>query len=330
MPPTSKPISAFANGNPPQVGDELVFERANVTLKITWAQMLAAMPGGGGAPTDAEYIVGALHGGLTAERVVTDTSEITFDLATAGQLKANVGAIAQAKVTGLVADLAGKESTGVAAALVTAHEAAPDPHPQYLTSAEADVLFLTPAEGNAAYDALGAAVAVVVAHEAAGDPHPQYLTPAEGNAAYDVLGAAAARQQNIQFKDEGVNQGVAGGVGIVNFVGAGVAAVEAGGTLTVTIAGGGGGGSADIIAATVNVATPTIEAEIVVVDAVVAATDRILVSWGNCAQEDANHPSMGNVAFNAIAGVGQFILEIFSLDNTMLFGDFKINYMKAA
>lgn len=44
------------------------------------------------------------------------------------------------------------------------HEAATDPHPQYLT----------PAEGNAAYDALGAAAAAVSAHEEALDPHPQY------------------------------------------------------------------------------------------------------------------------------------------------------------
>jgi len=63
-----------------------------------------------------------------------------------------------------------------------------------------DATFLTPAEGNAAYDAIGAAAAAIVAHEAAGDPHPQYLTaaegdalfltPAEGNAAYAALADA--------------------------------------------------------------------------------------------------------------------------------------------
>jgi hypothetical protein len=37
---------------------------------------------------------------------------------------------------------------------IAAHEAAGDPHPQYLTAAEGDALFLTPAEGTAAYAAL--------------------------------------------------------------------------------------------------------------------------------------------------------------------------------
>lgn len=42
---------------------------------------------------------------------------------------------------------------------VTAHEAKPDPHPQYTTSAEAQ----------------GIADASVAAHEAKSDPHPQYV-----------------------------------------------------------------------------------------------------------------------------------------------------------
>ena len=47
------------------------------------------------------------------------------------------------------------EAVGTALGLINAHEAAVDPHPQYLTAAEGDVLFLTPAEGNAAYALLG-------------------------------------------------------------------------------------------------------------------------------------------------------------------------------
>lgn len=82
----------------------------------------------------------------------------------------------------LVAALAAKENTGVAAALIAAHLAASDPHPIYLTQTEA----------NALYDALGAASAAVAAHVAAGDPHPTYLTQAEADALYDALGAAAA------------------------------------------------------------------------------------------------------------------------------------------
>lgn len=46
--------------------------------------------GGGGAPTDAQYIVNSAHAGLSAERVVTDTSTISKDAGTAGQLKLNV------------------------------------------------------------------------------------------------------------------------------------------------------------------------------------------------------------------------------------------------
>lgn len=51
----------------------------------------------------------------------------------------------------------------------------------------------------------------------------------------------AARQLDIQWKDEGVNQGASGAVTTVDFVGAGVSAAESSGTLTVTISGGGGG-----------------------------------------------------------------------------------------
>ena len=56
------------------------------------------------------------------------------------------------------------------------HGGTGDPHPQYLTQTEADALFLTPAEGNAAYDAKGTAAAGDSAHVGAADPHPQYAT----------------------------------------------------------------------------------------------------------------------------------------------------------
>lgn len=50
----------------------------------------AVPPGGSGAPDDASYLVGAAHAGLSAERVVTDTPTVAWDLGTAGQAKANV------------------------------------------------------------------------------------------------------------------------------------------------------------------------------------------------------------------------------------------------
>ena len=65
------------------------------------------------------------------------------------------------------------EAIGAAAAAVAAHEAAGDPHPQYLTQAEADAL----------YDGTGA----VSTHEAAGNPHPIYLTEAEADALYSDI-----------------------------------------------------------------------------------------------------------------------------------------------
>lgn len=46
--------------------------------------------GGGGAPTDVDYLVRTAAGALTAERVVTDTSTVSWDWATAGQAKASV------------------------------------------------------------------------------------------------------------------------------------------------------------------------------------------------------------------------------------------------
>jgi len=61
--------------------------------------------GGSGAPTTSEYLVGALDAGLSAERLVTGTSTITWDLGTAGQAKANVpnSAITYAKIQNVAA-----------------------------------------------------------------------------------------------------------------------------------------------------------------------------------------------------------------------------------
>jgi len=107
-----------------------------------------------------------------------DPNEVPFFRGTtAAVAEANSYTDAQVATLGAI-----YEPLGASAAAVAAHEALPDPHPQYLT----------PAEGAAAYDALGAAAAAVAAHEALPDPHPGYLTPAEGAAAYDALGAAAA------------------------------------------------------------------------------------------------------------------------------------------
>ena len=48
--------------------------------------------GGGGAPTDATYLVSTAHGSLSAERVITDSTDVTWNLATAGQVQAIIPA----------------------------------------------------------------------------------------------------------------------------------------------------------------------------------------------------------------------------------------------
>jgi hypothetical protein len=58
------------------------------TADGVWLDLGAS--GGGGAPVGAQYLVGAADATLTAERVVTDTPTVAWDLATAGQAKANV------------------------------------------------------------------------------------------------------------------------------------------------------------------------------------------------------------------------------------------------
>jgi hypothetical protein len=72
----------------------------NDTSIATTAFVQAALAGfTGGAPINAEYIVGSLNGTLTNERVLTDTATVTWDLSTAGQAKANaVSGSAVAKV----------------------------------------------------------------------------------------------------------------------------------------------------------------------------------------------------------------------------------------
>ncbi len=74
------------------------------------------------------------------------------------------------------------EPTGTAAAAVTAHEAAANPHPAYLTQAEADALYHALATDMATQAELNA-------HIAAADPHPGYLTAAEADAAYQPVGS---------------------------------------------------------------------------------------------------------------------------------------------
>ena len=79
---TTADVSTARHGLLPKApGGTTLFFRADAT----WA---APAGGGGGAPTDAEYITSTPHASLSAERVLTDTATITWDRATAGQIKA--------------------------------------------------------------------------------------------------------------------------------------------------------------------------------------------------------------------------------------------------
>lgn len=90
--------------------DHLLIEDSaagNAKKRIT----IADLPGGGGAPATAEYLLGAADGALSAGRVVTDTSTVTWDLGVATQAKANVPAATTATLG--VVELASDGEGGV-------------------------------------------------------------------------------------------------------------------------------------------------------------------------------------------------------------------------
>lgn len=81
-------------------------------LDGSYVAMLAT-GGGGGAPTSADYLVKTANGGLSAERVVTDTATVTWDWSTAGQAKANA-TDTDTKITLDLGDDGGNDSTALA------------------------------------------------------------------------------------------------------------------------------------------------------------------------------------------------------------------------
>ncbi|MCS7084457.1 MAG: hypothetical protein NZ534_00055 [Bacteroidia bacterium] len=209
--------------------------------------------GGGGAPTDAEYIVGASNGTLTAERVVTNTATVTWDLATAGEAKANVpdNAITDAKLRDSAANsVIGRASaTAGDPADITASDNT------VLGRAGGNLTFAQVATAQIANDAVTYAKIQNVsatdrvlgrASTGAGDIEEITCT-AFGRSLIDDADADAGRatlnaQVAVQFQDEGTNIGTAGAITTVNFTGAGVTASHSSGTITVDIPGGGGGG----------------------------------------------------------------------------------------
>ena len=128
----------------------------------------------GGIPAPAvDYLTDAPIDGVTYAR--KDGLWVPVDALVSGVSSVNgQSGVVVLDAADVGADAAGTGASAAAEA-VAAHTAASDPHPQYLT----------PAEGNAAYDASGAATSAVAAHVAESDPHPQYTTQSEGDARYE-------------------------------------------------------------------------------------------------------------------------------------------------
>lgn len=84
------------------------------TTKFVRADGQLAVPAGGGAPTTADYLVKTADAGLSAERVVTDTTSIVLDWSTAGQAK-----FTRAALTGHVTASANSNATTIASGVVT-------------------------------------------------------------------------------------------------------------------------------------------------------------------------------------------------------------------
>lgn len=68
------------------------FDNARDPLTARNALGILGTGGGGGAPTNAEYITGSADPTLTNERVITNSATVTWDFSTPGQIKANASA----------------------------------------------------------------------------------------------------------------------------------------------------------------------------------------------------------------------------------------------
>lgn len=91
----SGPAFPSIGGAIPPPHDGAAFFRTDLGAHYVWEESIATwtvIGGGSGAPSDAEYVVSAVHGDLSAERLLTDTATVTWDFATPGQAKANASA----------------------------------------------------------------------------------------------------------------------------------------------------------------------------------------------------------------------------------------------
>lgn len=125
--------------------------------------------------------VSVINAGPMGPRGVTGPADAENVLTVDGQIMTRAfGGLAPITRTDLAADPAFTAS-------MTAHVAAADPHPVYLTAAEDAIIMaahVVAADPHPGYMTTAEDAAIMSAHVAAADPHPTYLTAAEGNAAY--------------------------------------------------------------------------------------------------------------------------------------------------
>ena len=91
-------------------GDVIVDDAAGESVTITkWVSVrttIAEAAASAGAPDSVDYLVKTASGSLSAERVVTDTTEIAVDWATAGQAKFQFGSLVSSYAKTLLDDAA--------------------------------------------------------------------------------------------------------------------------------------------------------------------------------------------------------------------------------
>jgi hypothetical protein len=139
------------------------------------------------------------------------------------------------------------------------------------------------------------------------------------------IGGAGGSQLSIQFQDEGVALGTSGTVDTVNFTGAAVTATRATNTVTVNVTG--GGGAATVTQVIVVLPAPANKRHAVIVtDATVNASSKLILSLGQTAAtvvneiEDIQMLSMGA---QPGAGVFTFLADFLN----PISGPITLNYM---